>query len=285
MNTNETTGVEPPLKKFKALFEESDPNRLSQTGSGVLIGTGPQPSITQIQSLPPEETQMRQEFPVPSVLHTVEQDEESTMSSQAKTQARGLKRRSDRLEGQAYENIEGRPTKRRILNDTRRDAPAQQLNHSQQSSVAPASQKRLETVSSPEFGPPDVDEKFMKAIASIRKGKRNEDTFDREFNDLRISKPDLQQDDREKEWSVLEDFGDERNIRGNFMVVVEMEVFKKDVDQAVARRGTGRANWEGKPDFKKFHKVRTPSSYCCGLADSQTYFCRSICSRNDRSSN
>jgi len=100
----------------------------------------------------------------------------------------------------------------------------------------------------------------MKAIASIRKGKRNEDTFDREINDLRISKPDLQQDDREKEWSVLEDFGDERNIRGNFMLVVEMEVFKKDADQAVARRGTGRANWEGKPDFKKFHKVRTPLS-------------------------
>jgi len=63
---------------------------------------------------------------------------------------------------------------------------------------------------------------------------------------LRISKPDLKTTIHEKEWSVFADFGDERNIRGNFMVVVEMEVFQRETDNSRVRRGTGRADWDGK---------------------------------------
>ena len=69
-------------------------------------------------------------------------------------------------------------------------------------------------------------------------------------------KKELKEKVRE-DWSVLDDFGDDINLRGNFMVVVEMEVFRKeDSARNVMRTAGGRADWEGRPDFKKFKKVR-----------------------------
>ena len=62
------------------------------------------------------------------------------------------------------------------------------------------------------------------------------------------------EEDKEEEWKVLEDFGDEV-IRGNFMVVCEMEVFK-DANGASARGGASASNgWGNGPNFKKFKKV------------------------------
>ena len=94
------------------------------------------------------------------------------------------------------------------------------------------------------------------AVASTKRGKKHEDEFDREFNNLRISKPDLQREETEKAWAVLDDFGDDRDVRGNFMVVVELDVPERPRGPALRRGDEERADWAGRPDFKKFKKVR-----------------------------
>jgi hypothetical protein len=97
-------------------------------------------------------------------------------------------------------------------------------------------------------GKPDTDAAFLKALASTQRGRKHEDSFDREFNKLKISKPDLGREEHEEEWAVLADFGDDGNVRGNFMVVVEMDIFKKE--QSGHREG--KVEWEGKVNFKRF---------------------------------
>lgn len=101
-------------------------------------------------------------------------------------------------------------------------------------------------------GIPDTDAAFLQALASTKKGKRREDDFDREFNNLRISKPEHDHEAEAEDWRVLADFGDDNNIRGNFMIIVEMDVAEKRKDP---NRVTNRAQNRG-PDFKKFKKVR-----------------------------
>jgi hypothetical protein len=105
-------------------------------------------------------------------------------------------------------------------------------------------------------GKPDTDAAFLKAIASTRRGKKAEDKFDREFNNLKISKPEPeQQQEPEEEWGVLADFGDDTDLRGNFMVVVEMDVYKKDKGPDSQNSAINHV-CSGKPNFKKFKKVR-----------------------------
>jgi hypothetical protein len=246
--------AEPPLKKFKALFEESDPDRLSQMETNTAKDSETQ-DIPAFQSLPTSRTHANGG---PSGLPAVqEEEEESTLSAaQENVESRGLKRKSERIEEDEESGTQPgpKPKKRALEGSAVTQQPAAAVGPprkkprqaaSEESQAAPGSQ----------IGQPDVDNQFLKALASMKKGKKNEDTFDREFNNLRISKPELERDDHEKEWNLLKDFGDESNIRGNFMVVVEMEVYRKDGNQARLRRGTGRPEWEGKPDFKKFRKV------------------------------
>lgn len=112
-------------------------------------------------------------------------------------------------------------------------------------------------------GKPDTDSAFLKAIASTKRGKKTEDDFDRDFNKLKISKSNLRaaaDEERESrpEWELLdrETFGDDGDLRGNFMVIHEIDVFKVDRGQTGRRRAAGTdPRWEGKPDFKKFKKV------------------------------
>ena len=106
-------------------------------------------------------------------------------------------------------------------------------------------------------GKPDTDPTFLKAIASTKRGKKTEDAFDREFNKLKISKPELdQQQDPEEEWGVLAEFGDDSGLRGNFMVVIEMDVYRQDgAGNDVLAQKAVNDSWDGKPNFKKFKKV------------------------------
>jgi len=88
----------------------------------------------------------------------------------------------------------------------------------------------------------DTDENFLRAVNSTKRGKKLEDDFDREFNLLRIAKPKQKLDGtgtgtttdtataaaRAPEvdvapWDAIDDFGDV-GIRGNFIVVVEMDI-------------------------------------------------------------
>jgi hypothetical protein len=157
----------------------------------------------------------------------------------------------------------GPPNKKQALN--RSDSVQHETTAAE---PAKSSKKDKERNPGAPVGKPDTDAEFLKAVASTKKGKRTEDAFDREFNNLRISKPipedaERQQRDDDEEWRKFTDFGDDAGLRGNFMVVMEMNVYRSDEQgsSAPARMGTGLRNkelpegWRDKPNFKKFKKV------------------------------
>ncbi|KAJ8075884.1 hypothetical protein PM082_021516 [Marasmius tenuissimus] len=124
-------------------------------------------------------------------------------------------------------------------------------------SAKPPSTLKSGSASGAEAGKPDTDEAFLKAVASTKRGKKNEDDFDREFNKLKISKPELAQEDQEdRQWAVLEDFGDDSNLRGNFMMIVEFDAPRHRVRTPQERN----PEWDGKPNFKKFKKKNAGST-------------------------
>jgi len=226
--------VEPPLKKFKALFEESDPDRLAQTLPSESLGFM-QESHPQPPSMPGQEG------------HTFIVDVGEASQCHVVTENRGTKRRAcpegaeDGSQTFAEQGGSVRPLKRRVVERARSTADT----HPQPS----------QTHGGANFGEPDMDKHFLTALASMKKGKKNEDSFDREFNNLRISKPDIEREVKEQEWDLLDGLDDEHGVRGNFMLVMELDVYKKDGSVGKEALRTGRIDWEGKPNFKKFRKV------------------------------
>lgn len=114
----------------------------------------------------------------------------------------------------------------------------------------------------------DTDENFLKAVNSMKRGKKHEDNFDREFNQLRITKPRNVNVDATgpgtdvpetavAPWDTIDDFGD-TGIRGNFMIVVEMDIQRgASAKFAPPARNDDvtRPQWIGRPNFKKFKTV------------------------------
>lgn len=98
----------------------------------------------------------------------------------------------------------------------------------------------------------DVDTAFLKAVASTKKGKKKEDDFDRDFNNLKISRPEFEH--QEEEWNVVDDFGNDIGIRGNFMVILEMDVSTTG-NRSQHRPNQVQSEWRGLLNFKKFKKV------------------------------
>jgi hypothetical protein len=173
-------------------------------------------------------------------------EENETIQRHAIVRGRGTKRRAgtedteDRqLSPTSREENSARPSKRRVVEEASR------------SSAETDSQVQ----GGAKLGEPDTDKSFLTALASMKKGKKNEDSFDREFNNLRISKPNIEREVIEQEWNLLDGLDDEHNMRGNFMLVLELEVYKKDREAGMGTSRTGRIDWEGKPNFKKFRKV------------------------------
>jgi len=99
----------------------------------------------------------------------------------------------------------------------------------------------------------DKDESFLVALASMKKGKKKEEQTDRDFNDLKISKPIINNDDAEIDMLAWELLPKDMNIRGNFMVCVENVTIREGTQSK--RRKDGNPEWVGRPDFKKFRKV------------------------------
>ena len=255
----EDTLPEPPLKKFKALFDASNPERESLS------------TQTETQS----ETQTRgsrtlrsgKEGPVLAVLQEEEEESQMGDTNSSAPPPRALKRRLESVDETSETEVADREaseptfsTKKRAVENVnaveRSEGPlkppsARASSKPPGSSVIPA--KKDKQGAAP--GKPDTDAAFLKAIASTKRGKKAEDKFDREFNNLRISKPELeQQQEPEEEWKVLADFGDDTGLRGNFMVVVELDVYKKDKELHDNNPVINHA-WVGKPNFKKFKKV------------------------------
>lgn len=265
---------EPPLKKFKALFEESDPDRIAELGASSSNGTGTlghvaseSQTLTQNQS---SSTQVQPRLRADGVTQLAplpEEEEESMTTSVPGTsidkQIQGTKRKSQAVDEdvQMEDRTEPRAKKRAVENVNAVEKSTSQAGTSRTASKpssktskqAELQKKLVKSGAAP--GRPDTDEAFLKAVASTKRGKKTEDTFDREFNNLKISKPDLEKDQERKEWAVLDDFGDDGDARGNFMVILEMDVPVRKNETQALDRGGGRLDWEGRPDFKKFKKV------------------------------
>ena len=244
------TREEPPLKKFKALFDASHPDQKS-SAQDTDAAASLDPSSSQFVSQGGSETQSGGTV-AKSVrdtrLSVLAEEEESTP-----TQARGIKRKPA-AENSTRMNIDVGAVplhKRRAQENVNAVQPVAVETAATQK--PPSSTKRTATKSGAIAGKPDMDTDFLKAIASTKKGKKAEDAFDREFNKLKISKPDVQREQQETEWAVLDDFGDDRGIRGNFMVVMEMEIYSKGNNGS--RRNEVSGDWSARPNFKKFKKV------------------------------
>ena len=268
-------GQEPPLKKFKALFDASHPDRHSvqDTQSGMDYSGGALDS----QVLHQSETQTQSGATSGSGMNVegarldpvAEEEEESGMTW---TQDRGTKRKSRDDDGESGaeaaglngsgEGALGPTIKRRAMGDV-----GAVYHNSRNNGTSPVSLskplsaplKRPASKSGAAPGKPDTDAAFLKAVASTKRGKKTEDEFDREFNKLKISKPDVHHEEQEKEWAVLDNFEQDRGIRGNFMMVLEMDVYSRK-NGGHTRDNEARQEWQDQPNFKKFKKVR--GSFC-----------------------
>ena len=264
--TIQQSGQEPPLKKFKALFDASHPDRQSvqDTQSGMRYDDdthGAQTlalNIIQTQSSAAAGGEVDFEG---AKLDVVAEEEESGLAG---TQDRGTKRKSGSDDGEVddemadpEETIAVPNTKRRAIEDVNAVQPSIR-NHvasaatRSKPSLVPAKGSVSKSGAAP--GKPDTDTAFLKAVASTKRGKKTEDEFDREFNKLKISKPDVHHGEQEKEWAVLDDFEEDRGIRGNFMLVMEMDIHSTE-NTGKQSRVNAAMDWQGRPNFKRFKKV------------------------------
>lgn len=279
----------PPLKKFRALFEETDPDRVKAKpyGANGSAGAIPYSGDVEIESQTPDlglEMSQSQFGPTqPQKRVRRSEDDGSTAQSlpmvieeddemPATLQSLGSSGEATTDDGDVeMANVEDEAPAR-VGTQTQR----KQIAFSSKSKAASAPRSKSVQPATTEGAPrePDTDTAFLKALSQRRsktskaKGGEVNDAFDRDFNNLRIVKPDLD-GERERvlekereEWKMLAEFGDDTGVRGNFMVVVEIDVPERAASArecSVGRSsgklvGEGKA-WQGKPDFKKFKKV------------------------------
>lgn len=274
--TTEQSGQGPPLKKFRALFDATHPDRHSVQDSQ--SGMNYSGDVLDSQFLPLSETQTQSGAASGGAMNaggarldTVAEEEGSGITW---TSDRGLKRKSRaddheddadaaRLDGPGEGASARSSTKKRAVEDVNAVQISSQNGGPpvSRSNLASTIVKRPASKSGAAPGKPDTDAAFLKAVASTKRGKKTEDAFDREFNKLKISKPDVHHEEQEKEWAVLDDFEQDRGIRGNFMVVLEMDVYSRENVRGHMRSNATRLEWQDKPNFKKFKKVWITHSF------------------------
>lgn len=278
----EETIREPPLKKFKALFESTNPGSAELESSGAMELEGESADfVVSCETQSQTQTQVQHHRTIGVSSLAVLREEEEETQSNLNSHERGTKRRlasEDDVEMQianqddSTTDVSGPARKKMALENVNSVTPVAPGTEQTTgptvwtkptSASVPAKDK---ATSGAPPGKPDTDVAFLKAIASTKRGKKNEDNFDREFNKLKISKPELGRQDPEEEWGVLADFGDDSGLRGNFMIVVEMDVSEKLRDApALSERSINR-QWDGKPNFKKFKKVRSHLTFLFDLS-------------------
>nr|XP_018266236.1 uncharacterized protein I303_00211 [Kwoniella dejecticola CBS 10117]OBR88394.1 hypothetical protein I303_00211 [Kwoniella dejecticola CBS 10117] len=102
----------------------------------------------------------------------------------------------------------------------------------------------------------DKDEAFLQAIKKSTKARAAIDELDKEFNQLRIPKPNGKSAVvKANEWNasipdyaILNDF--DEDMRGNFIQIVRKDLFRKD---KAGEKEVPRVD-DGRPNFKKFKK-------------------------------
>ena len=248
---------EPTLRKFKALFEESGQGNITSQIDDLESPAGGSGGIADTQ--------------LPIVVE--EEEEESQPQKQGrKRKASAMEEGAETTSDVAIGEAEGSSTSKKRAIETvnaveRSQKPGSQaaMNSNPRTTVVRENGKNTQKGAVP--GKPDTDPSFLRAIASNKRGKKLEDEFDREFNQLRISKPTVDVDASVtnnvqwvREWDGLDDFERDAGIRGNFMQIVELKVWKDNQEQPGAnmRREAGfgaRLDWDGRADFKKFQRV------------------------------
>ncbi|KAG2155177.1 uncharacterized protein EDB93DRAFT_89420 [Suillus bovinus] len=239
IDINDVVEEEPPHKKFKALFEASDPNKMILEGSQAFDAAYDNVVGTQSESL--TQTMWSPAFALAKRLPVVAEEEESLS---------GPSQRAKSIVSEVPhpgEEDGGLPSQMPAT-QTRMKSKSPMLHQPLQ----PKAIAKLKQASDGGRHVVDKDEAFLTAVASKKRGKKTEDDFDREFNKLRISKPDLQRE--EQPWTDMGDF-DLPNIRGNFMVIMDLEVYKYSdrYRDAVTNHTRVSANMNVS-NFKKFKK-------------------------------
>ncbi|KAI5122259.1 hypothetical protein M0805_007123 [Coniferiporia weirii] len=234
---------QPPLKRFKALFDETDPDRVASEALGSAFSGGIVDS-QMFSQLPTESGGAGLSEPPMAVVP--EEVEESQPVQASRVEAEGVPMEDEDDGPLSPRKNRSKPTSTAVASSSQSQMPPVPFSSTQVS-------KRVSSKVGAAPGKPDTDAAFLKALASTKKGKRREDDFDREFNNLRISKPEHGNVEAE-DWRVLADFGDESNLMGNFMVIVEMDVPANKSRSRTQSREPEKLDWQGKPDFKKFKK-------------------------------
>ena len=272
------------LDKYKALFDASNPDRVqsSETQSGT-VGTSTQGVRT-------------------NTLSVVAEEQESQIQSETLRGTKRVRGTGDRDDNDV-EMADGAPgatgtsagtsegahrVKRRALDANAVLQPAPVAAPQPRSTTQTQTQRTAGAISgtgatnhassksSSSNHKLDTDENFLKAVNSTKRGKKLEDDFDREFNLLRIVKPNKKDDGVGAAtaavggapdvvvapWDAIDDFGDV-GIRGNFMVVVEMDIERSSARPSHSARTNCTTNpeWAGRLNFKKFKAVRV--ILCC----------------------
>jgi hypothetical protein len=249
--------VESILDKHRKLFEETDPDRppaprsqhqeirhASQAG-GSLVDLVEQADQERLRELETSVSKSRKrktrevtEEPT-SVISIVQTDTGGT-PSRATSRARSM----------------APPSKKRVVSHAEPGTlkSVQEEPEATPNVIAPkpkVSQKAKRSMTQP-----DQDENFLKALASMKKGKKKEDQFDRDFNSLKIVKPVVDRiDELDVDMETWDHLPKDMDIRGDFFICVETIVPRQD-GQA-RKRNEGKPEWVGRPDFKKFKKVRS----------------------------
>lgn len=239
IDVDDVVEEEPPHKKFKALFEASDPNKMIFEGSQAFDAAYDNAVGTQNESL--TQTVRSPAFAPPKRLPVVAEEEESMNGPSQRAKSVAFEVPPPVEDGGLSSQMPATQARMKSKVPLSRQ-PSEQPQPTAKSKKATGSGKHVV----------DKDEAFLTAVASKKRGKKTEDDFDREFNKLRITKPDLQRE--EQPWTDMGDF-DLPNIRGNFMVIVDMEVYKHSdrYREAVTNDTRDSVNMNV-PNFKKFKK-------------------------------
>ncbi|KAJ4490470.1 hypothetical protein J3R30DRAFT_3422083 [Lentinula aciculospora] len=247
---------EPVLKKFKALFEATnDPDQADVLMSQLPVDDNL--SQTQSQSVNSVDTR-KSNTTGRRTLDTISEDVQASQKTNAYSANVKGKKRKPLTDEEDMVGVEDEVTPRASKSRASSVAPPskkqaiEKVNAVEPSSARPPSTTRTDKALGALPGEPDTDPGFLKAVASTKRGKKTEDDFDREFNKLKISKPELDRgkENPEDQWAILDDFSSDQNIRGNFMVIVEMDVYR---DCFLDKRSIAtNPEWDGQPNFKKF---------------------------------
>ncbi len=287
---------EPPLKKFKKMFEDSDPDRLvnSQT-------QGPEMrTLSSIVELAYEErseavqtalrdTGLKKRKRTSDDVHAANEDEEARPRTRADSRTPSLgpppsKRRAPQMQYAGSLTTVSEVSESRVAPSSSRGAQPQKSQACESTSQAKSTEKKKENAATATQAQPDRDENFLKAIASTRKGKKKEDQYDWDFNELRVAKPTqahlkagvVVEEDLEA-WNAIEK---DMDIRGNFMVVMQEIEPRVPREPEVEISRAGRPEWVGRPDFKKFKRVSVGARGGAVAADNN---CRRTNSQDRRS--